>query len=75
MAYTTLIGVGVSTNIHWFSDVVGGGLIGAAIGSTVGLRYEDWLNPDQKEQTFNFLHHTGRFFGQLQILTIDFNPS
>ena len=35
-AYASVIGIGVSTNIHWLSDAVGGALIGYAIGKTVG---------------------------------------
>jgi membrane-associated phospholipid phosphatase len=38
-AFALLVGLGVSTNIHWFSDVVAGALIGYAIGKTVGARF------------------------------------
>ena len=34
--YASLIGVGVSTNIHWLSDAVAGALIGFAIGKSIG---------------------------------------
>ncbi|HTX18503.1 MAG TPA: phosphatase PAP2 family protein [Bacteroidota bacterium] len=34
--YASLIGIGVSTNIHWLSNAVAGALIGYAIGKTVG---------------------------------------
>ena len=33
------IGVGVSTNIHWFSEFVAGAIIGSVIGSVVGNAY------------------------------------
>jgi len=38
-AYAAFIGLGVSTNIHWLSDAVAGGLIGYAIGHAVGLDF------------------------------------
>lgn len=34
LAYATYIGLGVSTNVHWLSDVVAGALIGTIIGIT-----------------------------------------
>jgi membrane-associated phospholipid phosphatase len=52
LTYATLIGVGVSTNIHWFSDVVAGGLIGYAIGTIVGNDYRNLLNHTQEEQPY-----------------------
>ena len=38
-AYAIFIGLGVSTNNHWFSDVVAGALIGYAIGRSIGVRF------------------------------------
>ncbi len=35
-AYASFIGIGVSWNIHWLSDVVAGALIGYSVGKTVG---------------------------------------
>ena len=35
------IGVGVSTNIHWFSEFLAGALIGSLIGVVVGKSYRD----------------------------------
>jgi membrane-associated phospholipid phosphatase len=52
LTYATLIGVGVSTNIHWLSDVVAGGLIGYAIGTIVGIDYRNLLNHTQEEQPY-----------------------
>lgn len=37
--YAFFIGLGVSTNIHWFSDFVAGALIGYSIGKTVGSSF------------------------------------
>jgi len=34
--FAVIIGLGVSLDIHWFSDVIAGALIGYAIGTTVG---------------------------------------
>jgi len=34
--YAIYIGIGISVNIHWFSDFLAGGLIGSAIGISVG---------------------------------------
>ena len=36
LVYAIYIGLGVSTTIHWLSDAIAGGLIGIAIGLTVG---------------------------------------
>jgi membrane-associated phospholipid phosphatase len=33
------IGIGVSTNIHWFSDFVAGAIIGSVIGAVVGKSF------------------------------------
>jgi membrane-associated phospholipid phosphatase len=38
-AFAILVGLGVSLNIHWLSDVVAGVFIGYAIGKTVGARF------------------------------------
>jgi membrane-associated phospholipid phosphatase len=40
LAYALFIGLGVSTNIHWFSDAVAGALIGYAIGQSVGKGFK-----------------------------------
>ena len=36
LVYAIYVGIGVSTTIHWLSDAIAGGLIGIAIGLTVG---------------------------------------
>ncbi len=38
--FALFIALGVSTNIHWLSDVVAGALIGYAIGKSVGLGFK-----------------------------------
>jgi membrane-associated phospholipid phosphatase len=52
LTYASLIGLGVSTNIHWFSDAVAGALIGYAIGTTVGSSYKNLLNHNQEEKSY-----------------------
>lgn len=54
LAYATFIGVGVSTNIHWLSDVVTGGLIGYAIGTIVGNDYRNLLNHTEEDHPYGF---------------------
>lgn len=39
--YALYIGIGVSTNIHWFSDVVMGAILGTIIGISVGKSFKD----------------------------------
>jgi membrane-associated phospholipid phosphatase len=57
LTYATLIGVGVSTNIHWLSDFVAGALIGYAIGTIVGNDYRSLLNHSTEEKPYG-LHIT-----------------
>ncbi len=51
LAYATFIGLGVSTNIHWFSDAVGGALIGYSIGKTVGAGFKSLYTHDEEKQS------------------------
>jgi membrane-associated phospholipid phosphatase len=53
--YASLIGVGVSTNIHWFSDAVAGAFIGYAIGKTVGTSFNRLINGTEKKQNCNVI--------------------
>lgn len=41
--YALYIGLGVSVNIHWFSDVVAGIILGIVIGTTVGKSFKKKL--------------------------------
>ena len=54
ITYASMIGLGVSANVHWFSDVVSGALIGYTIGKTVGISYRKLMNHDEKKQAYNF---------------------
>jgi len=54
ITYATYIGVGVSSNIHWASDVVSGALIGYAIGHTIGTNYHNLMTHKEKKQAYNF---------------------
>jgi membrane-associated phospholipid phosphatase len=48
--YATLIGIGVSTNIHWFSDAVAGAMIGYGVGKTVGSDFNVLGGGREKKQ-------------------------
>ncbi|MGA3245234.1 MAG: phosphatase PAP2 family protein [Bacteroidota bacterium] len=54
LAYASLIGLGVSTNIHWLSDAFAGALIGYAIGEAVGGTFRTLAGGNQKDGSFNF---------------------
>jgi membrane-associated phospholipid phosphatase len=51
LTYASLIGLGVSTNIHWFSDAVAGALIGYGVGKTVGSDFNALNGGREKKQT------------------------
>lgn len=54
LTFASLIGLGVSTNIHWASDVVSGALIGWAIGRTVGNSFRNLMNGSQESKAYDF---------------------
>jgi membrane-associated phospholipid phosphatase len=54
LVYATLIGLGVSTNIHWLSDAFAGGFVGWAIGHCVGESYRDLIYGAAGNQTVGF---------------------
>jgi membrane-associated phospholipid phosphatase len=54
LTYAACIGAGVSTNIHWLSDVVAGGLIGYAIGTVVGNDFKNLLTHTNTEKPYGF---------------------
>ncbi len=54
LAYASLIGLGVSTNIHWFSDAVAGAFIGYAIGSAVGRGFRSAMGYDPQINNYSF---------------------
>ncbi len=49
--YASLVGLGVSVNIHWFSDAVAGALIGYSIGKVVGA---DFREERETKQSLSF---------------------
>jgi membrane-associated phospholipid phosphatase len=44
LLYALYVGLGVSMNIHWFSEFVAGALIGTAIGLAVGKYFHQFVN-------------------------------
>jgi membrane-associated phospholipid phosphatase len=54
LAYATLIGLGVSTNIHWLSDAFAGALIGYAIGESVGTTFRTLAGGKWKDEAMSF---------------------
>jgi membrane-associated phospholipid phosphatase len=54
LTYASLIGLGVSMNIHWFSDAVAGALIGWAIGESVGDGFGNLMRRSSVEQSYGF---------------------
>lgn len=52
--YALFIGLGVSTNIHWFSDFVAGALIGYSIGKSVGSSFKNLMNGKEEQSMTSF---------------------
>jgi membrane-associated phospholipid phosphatase len=48
--YATFIGLGVSVNVHWASEVWAGALIGYAIGKVVGISFKKLLTGNVKKE-------------------------
>ncbi len=61
LLYASLIGLGVSTNIHWLSDAVGGALIGYSIGKTVGGSFRNLNGGEGQDEALNFSVMPGGF--------------
>ncbi len=59
LACATIVGLGVSTNIHWLSDVVAGGLIGYSIGKVVGAGYAGFNVEESETQSFILYPYPG----------------
>jgi hypothetical protein len=49
-SYAAFIGLGVSLNVHWASDVLAGLLIGIAIGRTVGDSFRELWAGDTEDR-------------------------
>ena len=54
MLYASIIGLGVSTNIHWFSDAVAGALMGYSIGKSVGKGFKKLNGHADENQAYSF---------------------
>jgi membrane-associated phospholipid phosphatase len=61
-SYAAIIGLGVSLNVHWASDVLAGALIGYAVGKTVGRSFNKLLNNTKEENKIS-LYFTPRSIG------------
>jgi len=53
IVYGLYIGIGISTNIHWFSDFVAGTLIGYSIGKTVGKSFNELMGNNTNRENFS----------------------
>ncbi|MBN2542562.1 phosphatase PAP2 family protein [bacterium] len=47
--YAFFVGLGISTNIHWFSDFTTGALIGYSIGKIVGEGFRNYKNKEENK--------------------------
>jgi membrane-associated phospholipid phosphatase len=54
-AYASIIGIGVSTNIHWLSDAFAGALMGYAIGKTVGLSFKKLMKNSSEQSKLTLI--------------------
>ncbi len=52
--YAFLIGLGVSTNIHWYTDFFAGAFMGTAIGKTVGSSFYKLKSGKDNDTSLNF---------------------
>ncbi|MFC2170527.1 phosphatase PAP2 family protein [Calditrichota bacterium] len=57
LTYASLVGLGVSTNIHWFSDAVAGALIGYSIGKSIGSSFKGQGNKPGNHINVGFTLH------------------
>jgi membrane-associated phospholipid phosphatase len=53
-SYATLIGFGVTLDVHWASEALAGALIGYAIGKTVGKSFRKLLKNSEDDNGFSF---------------------
>jgi membrane-associated phospholipid phosphatase len=54
--YAVLIGLGVTMDVHWLSEALSGGLIGYAIGTTVGWNFNALLHEGKRESAVGFYY-------------------
>jgi membrane-associated phospholipid phosphatase len=62
--YASLIGSGISVNIHWFSDFYAGTLIGYTIGKAVGTGFRKLLTGKEINDNFSVSLFPGYLFFQ-----------
>ncbi|MDR2398696.1 MAG: phosphatase PAP2 family protein [Spirochaetaceae bacterium] len=53
-SYASLIGLGVTLDVHWASEAFAGALIGYAVGKTVGKSFRKLLEGDTHNQQLSF---------------------
>jgi membrane-associated phospholipid phosphatase len=53
-SYATLIGLGVTLDVHWASEAVAGALLGYAVGKTVGKSFNKLLKNDNADNPVSF---------------------
>jgi membrane-associated phospholipid phosphatase len=53
-SFASIIGLGVSFNVHWASDVLAGALIGYAVGAAVGRDFRQLLKPEAQHDKVLF---------------------
>jgi len=54
-SYAALIGLCLSVNVHWASDVIAGVLVGYAVGKTVGRSFSQLLGTNESKDKFSLL--------------------
>ena len=55
LAYAGIIGLGISVNIHWFSDFFAGALTGYAIGAVVGKSFKQLLDSPSQSSRWHWV--------------------
>jgi membrane-associated phospholipid phosphatase len=53
-SYAVIMGLGVSLNVHWVSDVIAGALMGYAIGTTIGRSFSGILKNEPQNNRVSF---------------------
>ena len=56
LGYAFFIGIGISTNIHWFSEFFAGAIIGSIIGVVVGKSFRLLITNTKKESKREFIY-------------------
>lgn len=62
-SYATVIGLGISVNIHWLSDAFAGALMGYAIGKTVGKSFTPLVSGKSPEDSKLSIYPTSNGLG------------